>query len=533
MNMAKKLLHSFGFRHIQSQLLLLILVLFLAGLIAMAIVYFGMRADASTINVAGRQRMLSQRVIKEALFYQSGLGQLNDVKSSINQFESAMQWLMHGNEAKEISKPATPAIDAQLRRVETLWEAYRDDILFLVEPSRTASVEQQEEIGRLVFQQSTQVLKEMHKAVQMMEAQSNTHVRYNMLLSLALIFTLLLLSVGFYLYVNRFLVKPLVPLRKALQKLAKGDLKVGLPTDRGEDEIGMLYQDYNAVINDFSAILSNVVDSSEQLATSSVQLKNAAAENADGMNKQYEEIEMISTAMNEISATIKEVAASSANASEHTDNAHSEVSRGRETVKGATLIIDELNQQILEVGNTIGVLNDNSLEISKVLDVINGIAEQTNLLALNAAIEAARAGESGRGFAVVADEVRGLAVRTSDSTSEIQQMVEQLQHQAKQSVVAIHSSQEKALAGVEHMHQADAALERIVAAAGAIGEMNSHIANATREESEVANDMSERIVHVAETSDKTRTNAANNRELAEHLLQLGNSLRNATERFSV
>jgi len=167
---------------------------------------------------------------------------------------------------------------------------------------------------------------------------------------------------------------------------------------------------------------------------------------------------------------------------EITDGATSAVTGGAE-------IVDDLNvkaQIVIETGNEMQQaathLQEKSVEVRSITDMILNISSQTNLLALNASIEAARAGEAGKGFAVVADEIRILADQTRSATEEITSILDTLVVEAQNVSGQVGKSVETNLAQSEliketseHFQSIQASIEELNAEIAVVNEMMNNV----------------------------------------------------------
>lgn len=284
-----------------------------------------------------------------------------------------------------------------------------------------------------------------------------------------------------------------------------------------EDEIGQLANGFNNFVGKLQNIIQQVVQKSNGVLSLSDDVHQQSTFSLEQTHQQRASIESLASAMSQMGSTVQEIASNASNAAELAQTASAQVEKGSNVVETSISRIQSLSEDMSHASEVISELSQHSESIGGILSVIRGISEQTNLLALNAAIEAARAGEQGRGFAVVADEVRSLAQKTSESTDEIQKMIEQLQSGSRKAVDVISKGRDSTAESVESVHLAGTALNEISTAVESINSINFQVATATEEQSQVIEEINNNVIKIEDAS-------AHNSDIAEQLSGLADQL---------
>jgi methyl-accepting chemotaxis protein len=343
-----------------------------------------------------------------------------------------------------------------------------------------------------------------------------------------------LVALSFIWLMARQIVAPIRAVVARLKDIAsgEGDLTQRIEIQR-QDEIGELAKWFNSFLNKLQSTISQVIDTVVGTRASAEQAAQVAERTSAGMQAQYQEVDLVATAFEELSATALQVAGNANSAVAAANQADTSAQEGKYVVADTQEAMRKLMAVISDAKPVVEQLSANSENINDILVVIQGIAEQTNLLALNAAIEAARAGEQGRGFAVVADEVRNLAGRTQNAIVEIQSLIGQLQSGTQAVVKAIMTGHSQADVTLTKVNLSVSVLEQIIQAVGTIHQMNEQIARAAQEQSGVADEINRNVSNIRDVSHTIRAEAATSAENGRELSALADKQQQLVGQFKV
>ncbi len=418
------------------------------------------KADGKIINIAGKQRMLSQKMTKEsfATLLFNGKQQeryQKDLIKTAKLFDASLNNLIIGNSNLEMPPTKDKTILTQKNKVKKLWSIFYKNINTIINTT-TPSAEKEKALNYIEANNIT-LLKEMNKAVGMYEtttANENSELQTLLIIQLAIT---LIIAIFVVLQIKKQIVNPIKETVDSIVQVSTGDLTVSLKMTK-QSELDELVVALNNFITNLRSSINNLKIEGNSINNSATELFDFSTQLAQNAESEKEQTATIASSIEEISINVSTIATTaeimSTNASVVTTNTenvrdnssnvgtaivemNNSMNQVMEFAKDANSIAHEAISLSARGTTTMDLLGNAANEIGKVTEVIKRIAEQTNLLALNATIEAASAGEAGKGFAVVANEIKELANQSAQAAEDIATRISGVQVNTKEAVQVI------------------------------------------------------------------------------------------------
>ncbi len=424
-------------------------------------------SDSVVINLAGRQRMLGQKMAKESLLLlgaESASADAarfrTDLTATMALFNRSIKALDQGDE--ELGVPATTneEVRIHLKAFAQLWSRQEERLNGLLK--QTPDATQRPPFIQALLADTKEMLGAAQEITQHYEKLGQGKiVRLKWMLAGSLLLILAISALAMR-RMRRHMVQPAVQLTQAMGVMAHGDYDVHLPTALRAQELLEMAEAVEVFRRNGLEI--------RRMQEEKCLAEAAEAEERCRMRQQWaaefeasvgQVVQAVGSAAEELQATAHSLSNLAATTTEQTGTVAAATEEGSVNLGAVAAAGDELAASIHEISRqvqissdiarraviqgdsaheTINQLTQSMSRVGQVVALIKGVADKTNLLALNATIEAARAGEAGRGFAVVAEEVKQLASQTTHATEEIATQIhhmEQDMEEAVRSVVAI------------------------------------------------------------------------------------------------
>ncbi|MBE9065815.1 GAF domain-containing protein [Leptolyngbya cf. ectocarpi LEGE 11479] len=311
----------------------------------------------------------------------------------------------------------------------------------------------------------------------------------------------------------------------------EGDLTVRAPVT--DTEVGTVASAYNNTLQSLQKIVLEVqqaatqVGETSQLSQASVSSLNMEAQQqANSLEKALIQVQEMMNFTETVVNDAQRVEVAVQQANQTVQSGDTAMNRTVDGIMAIRSTVADTNQRIKQ-------LSESSQKVSKILSLIGHFTTQTQLLALNASIEATRAGKYGRGFAVVADEVRSLARQSADATTEIEQLVQEIQVNTAEVSTAMDNGIQQVATGTSLVRDARQNLTAIVEATAQISGLIQGITQTTHKQAAEFKDVAVSVTEATEIANQTSQKSERLTQSIHQLLSTAETLQASTGKFKV
>jgi methyl-accepting chemotaxis protein PixJ len=249
-----------------------------------------------------------------------------------------------------------------------------------------------------------------------------------------------------------------------------------------------------------------------------------------------EQSQAIATALKNLQAIVissSQVSDLTIQANIQAQETHSTLQTSEATAIATGESLTDIHHTVTTAAEKVQYLAEVARRISEVLHPVNDVALSTNVLAMNVAVEASRAGDdrTSQELMSVAEAVRSLAEQSKTASSQIEELIGQIQTAANEVVDTMQTGSEQAITGAELIERVQQQLNQLLATSCETSALVAEIDSTAVLHAENSQAIARTIQEVATIAQENSNHSLAVTDTFAYLSEVARELKESTEEF--
>ncbi len=326
------------------------------------------------------------------------------------------------------------------------------------------------------------------------------------------------------------MVRALRNVADAADRISRGDLAVEVKPLSPQDVMGSALARMTTNLQDQMRSLTDGID---HLTTANERIQKVVEDVASGASQAASAVNAASITVQEVRQTAEAAQARAAEVTESGARAVSISAGGEKAVQDAVDGMERVRDQLRLIAKKVSHLGEQSRAVAQITATVSDLADQSDLLSVNAGIEAVRAGIHGKGFAVVAQEVKNLSDRSKRATTQIANIIADIQKASSDVIQASEHGTRTAEAGIQQAIDSSSAMRSLAKSLGETAASVAGITSSSERQLVDVDQIAEAMERIRAASDANQESVNGIEESVLELVQVNMNLKDMVKRYKL